>query len=494
MKLTATPAKDVFVRDEPVTLTLVFENDSQPRDFPCEPNVLDLLNFELLDEDGRVIRQANGYTWEERLGNEVLPQDPAGLARTRLLAGGQVEWGEDLLAYIGILEPGRYRARIHFCYPPAQIDTWSAPVGFTVVAPHLTRVDLVADQVAVPILHTLQLYEGGPGRSGGLAHFRLASRPEVHWEGQVFPGDPRADWNAAVADFTAFDSFDHDYGRWWAAAVGGELHAVRIVCRTDPIQVIVATGLPGLRFFARPIQRRDGGCSVLLASLGGDGRVAIYRVRLDAAGRVTDGPDVVGHLAAGTPASSGAARDGSIVVVTSGEDGVPEALVRVSETRCVERPLKLAESLPGTIRGFTALHAVRIDTRRRRPGGDRLQLTGTIATPSGLALWAAWTDLDTARGPAAWSHVRVPARDLPLPAGDPVTWSDSLLDRDGSPHLLASSGAGRCVLWSEAGGPQIVTEAGPHLPRMPRLVDCGGHLHVADARAVEGLRFYRPVG
>jgi hypothetical protein len=501
MKWTARVEKSAFLRDEPVVVRLAFVDDETARSLPLEPNVLDVLTFELFDEDGRLLREANGYTWEERLGNQVMPGDPTKLPSARLEAGAPVEWTEDLLAYVGVLEPGRYGVRVGFRYEPSGIDVWSDRVDFRVTAPDVARVDVVADQVAVPVLHSIQLERrddgsAGAGESegevGGLVHFRLASDPRVHWEGQVFPGDPRASWTAAVSDFTSVESFAHDYSRWWVAVVEDELQGVKVRSKAEPIRASVSLGREGLGLFARPVQRSDGGCSIVLfARAGESGGVTILRVGFSPDGQIVEELRLVadGDCDCGVPLASGVASDGRIVVVTAGEDGRPSALVWLTGESYTEEALELARTLPPeAIGGAFEPLSVRVDTRRRYPGGDRLQLTGMIVTPRGPEVWAAWREIGGGSG--SWSHVGVGQQELAISPDEVIVWADSLLDRNGSLWFLARTSSGRCMLWSKEGGAKVLCDGVEHLPQMPRLVDCGGHLHVADARPGTGVLFF----
>lgn len=492
MEYVAQVARDCFVRDEPVVLHLTFVNDGQARDFPYEPNVGDLLNLQVFDADGELLREANGYTWEQRLGNEVSILDPARLLTARLQPEGRVEWSEDLLSYIGVLGPGQYRVRVGFRFAPAGIDVRSDEVDFRVAAGNLVHVDLVADEVAVPVLHSIALHRRRepPYRddeTSGVVHFRLAADPSVHWEGQVFPGDPSAKWTAAVTDFVSSDSFEHDYSRWWAAVVGHELQVVKMASADEPISATLATALEHARLFARPIQHGDGGCSVVLWSRSCQTGVTLHRVGFGSGGQIAQSLQVVGDCNCGAPLASGLDRDGTIVVVTAGEDRLADALVRVSDTASTVEPLNLTQTLPDPIREFSQLLSVRLDTRRRRPEGDRLMLTGTIDTRHSLCVWAAWRDIHAASEP--WHHVSVACDQLPFSGADPIAWADAILDGDRRPYLLVRASTGSCALWSQQAPSRLVTDDVPHLAGMPQLVDCGGHLHVADARATTGLVF-----
>jgi hypothetical protein len=148
----------------------------------------------------------------------------------------------------------------------------------------------------------------------------------------------------------------------------------------------------------------------------------------------------------------------------------------------------LARTLPEAVGGGFELLSVRVDARRRYPGGDRLQLTGMLATPRGHELWAAWREIGGVSG--SWNQVGVGLQELAISPGEAIVWADSLIDRNGSLRFLARTSSGRCMLWSQDVGAKVLCEAVDHLPQMPRLVDCGGHLHVADARPGVGVLFY----
>lgn len=272
---------------EPVGVVLRLVTGPDPVSLPIDFDASDVVTFSLMDGEGRILAQADGYDKKRRRGNTTARKPQAALPTATAEPGRTQEWSQDLLAHFDLDEPGKYLVEARFAFAPAGVETVSRRLALEVRPCRCGSLDVSQDRVCLPTTcFVIQHRDEGGART--FVRVGDSMNPGRFWEGATLDVPAGARPVASEADFATTRTFSHDFFRWVAWIDGEALHLTSVAeSRALGRSLTIPLPLPSSALLGRPVQHADRSVSVIVLGAAPGGGQSVLRVDVAAGGEVS---------------------------------------------------------------------------------------------------------------------------------------------------------------------------------------------------------------
>lgn len=366
MELTIKPLQTAFALQEPLLVELSLINDEKDLTVPVELENVDVLTFYLLDAQGKVVAQGDGYSARMRQGLRAIRVKHSSLQTSTYQKGPTRRWQDDLLRYFDVPAPGTYAIKATFTLPDEKVALESAVVPLTVHAGNVVYLDAWRD--LVPIAEGFIVQQVPSGSSLKTVITAPSSRSPLipTWGGSVvlpLAHEPKI----AEGDYVNAEYEDQRF-RWVAWMDGKKLRLIsindRAVVSGDSFARGLAVAKPAVdiefpseevKLIGHPVQHENLSVSVYTAEPLKSGTEIRERL-FDRTGKLLSNTVLLNSDKTLTLTNSAAMAERSYIVATNAQ-GAPLHLLRLNNGKSQAYKLlgnaqiqKLDTSIRGDIR------------------------------------------------------------------------------------------------------------------------------------------------
>ncbi len=449
-----------------------------PLELPQNIDTSEAVAVALLDAEGAVLARADGLArWRRQQPiDAVRREEPSG--SMRLEAGETAVWDADLLAYLDPIAPGRYLVSASFSAAGGEVVV-SPSVPLHVRDNHGVWMDVLVDTASMPMVYVLQQHLG-PDGAQTLFQLATGQRPECFWYGGAIDLPDGARPLVAEVDFRTMGAWDHDLERWGAWLEEGSLRAFRFgMGEARGGLSSLPTPYPGGALAGRPIQREDGGLSVLVLSPE-PSAWALTRLHFDRA-LALRGAELLARLPSrASPTALAAGWDGRTCFL-SGEEGSPPVRLVVAEADGAARSIDVltAEDIAGPEAPQGKVHLLSLKIDLKSEWGQRRAILVTALVQAGIERWLSIVEAPLGADAAptgARRSWRVDVDATWLSPDEALVWADTARDDAGRPVTIVATSAGRLLHLSATGEARVIPGADPDHLTQSKLVELSGQV------------------
>lgn len=139
-----------FALQEPIYIDFKIKNQGDPIELPFAYDETDVVTLFLYNDKNEVIGTMDGYMQAEKSEGKSLFREKQGNLKTATLAKDQtLAWGEDLLTYFNLKQPGTYYIRAFLKFEPQSLALYSNKQKFAVLPSMHNYVDIINDPLSL---------------------------------------------------------------------------------------------------------------------------------------------------------------------------------------------------------------------------------------------------------------------------------------------------------------------------------------------------------